>query len=334
MKITLITPSAGRSRTGNRNTAYRWAAFLRQLGHRVKVQTEWDGASADLMLALHARRSHDSIRRFAETRPQYPLVLALTGTDLYRDIRNDASAQLSMQLATRMIVLQEQGLRELTPQMREKTRVIYQSATAVRAQPKIKTRFQVCVIGHLREEKDPFRCAQALQHLPASSKIHVIQLGRALSAGMAGEAQLLMQADPRYRWQGEMPHWQALKKLARSHIMVISSRMEGGANVICEALAAGVPVIASDIPGNIGMLGEDYAGYYRCGDEHALARLLWRAESDAVFYALLQTQCGVRRPLFAPEQERAGLARLLAELQGFICAPGAPAPQRPGHTTS
>ncbi len=315
MKITLITPSAGRSRTGNRNTAYRWATFLRQLGHQVKVQTGWDGASADLMLALHARRSHDSIRRFAETHPYRPLILALTGTDLYRDIRTDVSAQLSMRLATRMIVLQEQGLRELSPEMQAKTRVVYQSAAPARPQPKLKTHFQVCVIGHLREEKDPFRCALALRHMPAGSRIRVIQAGRSLAPEMAREAQQLMQADPRYRWLGEMPHWQALKKLASSHIMVISSRMEGGANVICEALAAGVPVIASDIPGNIGMLGTDYAGYYRYGDEPALAQLLWRAESDADFYARLQTQCAARRPLFTPEQERTGLERLLAETQ-------------------
>jgi putative glycosyltransferase (TIGR04348 family) len=314
MKITLITPSAGRSRTGNRNTAYRWAAFLRQLGHRVKIQTEWDGVPADLMLALHARRSHESIRRFAEACPHHPLVLALTGTDLYRDIHHDASAQLSMRLANHMIVLQDRGLLELAPDLRAKTSVIYQSATPVRPLPKLKTRFQVCVIGHLREEKDPFRCALALRHLPAESRIHLIQPGRALSPEMAGEARRLMRVEPRYHWLDEMPHWQALRKLARSHIMVISSRMEGGANVICEALAAGVPVIASDVSGNIGMLGADYAGYYPCGDERALAQLLWRAESDADFYSQLQAQCAARRPLFTPEQERAALERLLAGL--------------------
>lgn len=314
MKITLITPSAGRSRTGNRNTAYRWADFLRQLGHRVKIQTEWDGLPADLMLALHARRSHASIRHFAEAFPHRPLILALTGTDLYRDIRHDASAQLSMDLASRMIVLQERGLLELSPEMRPKTRVIHQSAAPLKPQPRLRTHFQVCVIGHLREEKDPFRCALALKHLPAESRIRLIQPGRALSPDMAEEARRLMRVEPRYRWLGEMPHWQAMRKLARSHLMVISSRMEGGANVICEALAAGVPVVASDISGNIGMLGGDYGGYYPCGDDRALARLLWRAESDAGFYAQLQAQCAARRPLFTPEQECSALERLLAEL--------------------
>jgi putative glycosyltransferase (TIGR04348 family) len=313
MKIILITPYAGRSRSGNRNTAYRWAAFLRQLGHGVKIQIDWDGTSADLMLALHARRSHDSIRRFAEVNPDRPLILALTGTDLYRDIRQDAAAQLSMTLATRMIVLQDRGLQELAPELRAKTRVIYQSATPAKAAFKLRTRFQACIIGHLREEKDPFRCAYALPHIPSKSRIRVIQIGSALSPGMADEAHALMRKDKRYCWRGGVPHWQALRQLGSSHLMVISSRMEGGANVICEAIAANVPVIASDIPGNIGMLGEDYAGYYPCGDELALASLLWHAESDVDFYRRLSEQCAERRELFMPENECAGLERLLME---------------------
>lgn len=313
MKIILITPSAAVSRTGNRNTASRWAGFLRQLGHRVVIQVEWDGAPADLMLALHARRSHASIRRFSEIFPERPLILALTGTDLYRDIRHDANAQHSMQAATRMIVLQEQGLLELTPDLRAKTRVIYQSSPPAKPSPKLKTHFQVGVIGHLREEKDPFRCVHALRHLPADSKIQVIHLGGALSPAMAEEAHTLMRQDSRYRWLGNMPHWQAMRKLASSHVMVISSRMEGGANVICEALAVGVPVIASDIAGNIGMLGADYLGYYPCGDEQALARLLWRTQSEPDFLAQLQAQCAIRRPLFTPEREKSGLESLLTE---------------------
>lgn len=332
MKIILITPSATGSRTGNRNTASRWAGFLRQLGHRVDIQVEWDRTPADLMLALHARRSHDAIRRFAEAFPRRPLILALTGTDLYRDIRHDAAARQSMQLATRMIVLQEQGLLELAPELRAKTRVIYQSAPLARPLGKLKTHFQACVIGHLRAEKDPFRCAYALRHMPSRSRIRVIHLGGALNPAMAEEAQALMQGDSRYHWLGNRPRWQAKKKLACSHVMVISSRMEGGANVICEALAAGVPVLASDIAGNIGMLGADYAGYFPCGDERALAKLLWRTESEAGFYGQLQAQCAVRRPLFTPERERVGLESLLAEL--ITSAPDAPSHPRHARTAS
>lgn len=313
MKITLITPYAGHSRTGNRNTAYRYAGFLRQLGHQVSVQVNWDGRPADMMLALHARRSHDSIRRFADAYPQRPLILVLTGTDLYRDIRQDSSAQLSMSLATRMIVLQEMGLNELTPEQQDKTRVIYQSVAPLKPRPRLKKYFQICVIGHLRSEKDPFRCAHALFRL-SSPRIRVIQLGGALEPAMAEQARALMHQDKRYLWLGELPHWRAMQKLAQSHLMVISSRMEGGANVICEAVAAGVPVIASGIAGNIGMLGKDYDGYYPPENESVLAECIDQAMGDEHYYRQLLAQCQARSHLFSAEREKKALASLLDEL--------------------
>jgi len=97
-------------------------------------------------------------------------------------------------------------------------------------------------------------------------------------------------------------------------VMVISSRMEGGANVVTEALAAGVPIIASRVSGNVGMLGRDYAGYFPFGNERALARLLWRAESDAAFYARLKRQCAARRTLTRPAREKNALRALLREV--------------------
>ena len=314
MKIVIVTPAAAHSRHGNRNTAARWAALLRQLGHRVTVQVAWDEAAADVMIALHARRSHESVKRFALAHPRRPLILTLTGTDLYRDIRFDADARESMRLATRMIVLQEMGLAELPVPLRAKTRVIYQSTRRIAPQPPLKSCFEVVVSGHLREEKDPFRATAALVYLPEHSRIRVTHIGGAMSPQMAETARAWAARDPRYHWLGEVAHGKALQILARSRVMVISSRMEGGANVVSEALAAGVPVIASRISGNIGMLGKHYAGYYPLEDERALARLLWRAESDPAFYRKLKTQCRQRRVRVAPRRERDGLKRLLAEV--------------------
>lgn len=314
MKIAIVTPARPGSLHGNRNTAARWARLLRGLGYAVSVRVAWDGAPADVMIALHARRSHESIRRFALAFPARPLVLVLTGTDLYRDIRFDRNARESMRLATRMVVLQEMGLRELSPALRSKTRVIHQSARAARAPAPLKECFEVVVSGHLREEKDPFRAAAALARLPAASRIRVTHIGAAMMPQLARAARAWMAREPRYRWCGAQPHWKALRTLARARLMVISSRMEGGANIVCEALAAGVPVIASRVSGNVGMLGRDYPGYFPVGNERALARLLWRAESDGRFYRRLQTQCGQRRALVTVRREREGLRRLLAEL--------------------
>ena len=332
MKIVIVTPAAARVRNGNRNTAQRWAAFLRRLGHRVSVQVEWDGRRADLMLALHARRSHASIRRFAERCPELPLIVVLTGTDLYRDIRDDRNAQESLQMATRLVVLQERGLDELAPALRAKTHVIYQSARPVKPVQPSKRRFEVCVIGNLREEKDPFRCALAAALLPKSSEIHVSHMGRALDDDMTRQAQTLMGENPRYRWLGELSHGQVRNRLARCRLMVISSIMEGGANVVSEALAAGVPVVASDISGNIGILGADYAGYYPCGDERALAGLLHRAETSPEFYDLLKAQCARRKPLVEPEQELAGLEQLIAS--AISSSPDGPSPRTHAGTAS
>src|SRR5712692_3127962 len=315
MKIALITPAGARSRSGNRHTAVRWAALLRALGHKVRVSVSWDGQPADVMIALHARRSHASILRFRERFPDSPLVVVLTGTDLYRDIHGDRDAQASLALADRLIVLQEMGRLELPVRFRRKTRVIYQSAQvhAYRAAPS--RRFRVAVIGHLREEKDPFRTALALAHLRDLPEIEVVHLGEALSPDMAREARRLMRSDPRYRWLGNVPHWAALHWLSRSHVLVVSSRMEGGANVICEAAAAGVPVIASRVSGNVGMLGRGYPGYYPLADERSLARQIRRAARDPGHYARLKRLVAARRALFRPAAEREGLRSLLAELK-------------------
>ena len=130
MKICLITPAPTYSRKGNRVTALRWARILRELGHRVIIAEEYQGERCDVLVALHARRSHASIVRFRHKHPELPLILALTGTDLYGDIHTDASAQESLEMADRFILLQPAGIEELSGHLRHKARVIYQSITA------------------------------------------------------------------------------------------------------------------------------------------------------------------------------------------------------------
>ncbi|MDO9467294.1 MAG: selenoneine biosynthesis selenosugar synthase SenB, partial [Thiobacillus sp.] len=233
MRIVLITPYGREHRNGNWHTAARWARFLREAGHTVRAQVEWDGRSADLMLALHARRSFASIRAFAERYPSRPLLLALTGTDLYRDIHENRDAQQALELAHLLIVLQDRGADELPAHLVARTRVVYQSSPDVarlRASPRS---FEVLVIGHLRAEKDPFRAALATAYLSEHSLIQVTHLGRALDKDMADTAELAQIKLPRWHWAGDVPHKTVLKRLARAQLMVISSVMEGGANVIC-----------------------------------------------------------------------------------------------------
>ncbi|MBZ0205286.1 MAG: TIGR04348 family glycosyltransferase [Flavobacteriales bacterium] len=315
MRIALITPYGREHRNGNWHTAARWTRFLREAGHTVRVQVEWDGRPADLMLALHARRSFASIQSFATAFPTRPLLLALTGTDLYRDIHEDRHAQQALELAHRLIVLQDHGPDELAVHLAAKTRVVYQSAPDIARTPERPNLFDVLAIGHLREEKDPFRAALATAYLPENSEIQITHLGGALSDDMADTAEMAQTKLPRWTWAGDVPHKTVLKRLSRAHLLVISSVMEGGANVICEALAADVPVLASHMPGNIGMLGEDYPGYFPVGDERHLARLLSMAEDDPGFYADLLKHGRLRRGLMRPEHEASRLRQIVAEFE-------------------
>ncbi|MHB1085207.1 MAG: selenoneine biosynthesis selenosugar synthase SenB [Thiobacillus sp.] len=315
MRITLITPYGREHRNGNWHTAARWARFLREAGHTVRVQVEWDGRPADLMLALHARRSYASIRAFAEQFPSRPLLLTLTGTDLYRDIHEDADAQQALELAHRLIVLQDRGVDELAPHLVARTRIVYQSSPDIVRTAERPNIFDVLVIGHLREEKDPFRVALATAHLPGYSQIQVTHLGGAKSEEMAETAEMAQNKLPRWTWAGDVPHKTVLKRLSRAHLLVLSSVMEGGANVICEALAADIPVLVSHMPGNIGMLGENYPGYFPVGDERKLAKLMLMAESDPEFYADLLSHARQRRGLMRPEHEASRLRQVVAEFE-------------------
>jgi putative glycosyltransferase (TIGR04348 family) len=302
MRIALVTPAGPGTRNGNRHTALRWAAFLRRAGHTVDVSVQWTPDSRiDAMLALHARRSYASIKTFSSDKL---LVVALTGTDVYRDIHQSPEARESLELADRLIVLQPKAMEELPKEFRNKTRVVVQScATRLRHAP-VKGKFRICVIGHLRAEKDPMRTLASLSHIE-DPRVEVIHLGAALDPVLEEEAREA--ADPRYRWLGGVPHARALRWLASSHAMVISSRMEGGANVVCEALRIGVPVFASRISGNVGLLGKGYPGYFPLEDEKALARLIVRAFSDDAFYRRLKRQGLAHRAAVSPRQESTAL---------------------------
>ncbi|MEE8143661.1 MAG: selenoneine biosynthesis selenosugar synthase SenB [Planctomycetota bacterium] len=315
MKITIVTPAPPGSRVGNRITALRWARILRKLGHRVGVEESFLGERCDLFMALHARRSSASIQRFAEQCPESPLVVGLTGTDLYNDIAHHRSAQKSLQLAWRLVVLQSMGVAEVPQSLKSKVRVIYQSVPRpTKTPPPRKGVFEVCVLGHLRSVKDPFRTALAARQLPTTSKIQVLHLGAALTETMRRRALKEQSRNPRYRWLGELPRWRALRVLARSRLLVLTSKMEGGANAISEALAHSVPVLASRISGSLGMLGAHYPGFYPTGNTAALAQLLESAETEATFYRTLKKHCRKRAALVRPAREQNSWKKLIEEL--------------------
>jgi len=316
MKIALVTPSRLGSQTGNNITAVRWASLLRNLGHTVSIMNEYSSDPYDIMIALNAYRSMLSILRFSDNNPDKPLVVALTGTDLYRFMDSNREETLrSVEAADRLVVLSNLAFTALPLDQQHKAYLIYESAEPLpNGRQQILRYSDICVIGHLRLEKDPLRTALASRNLPNSSRIRVRHYGRGHTEKWAEKARVEMSVNHRYTWFGEVPHWRVRQALAKCNLMVLSSKIEGGPNSLSEAVVAGVPVITTDIDGCVGVLGQDYHGYFPVGDTKALTELMTRAENDAIFLDELERFIIKISHRFSQREEEGRWASLLAEL--------------------
>ncbi|MBW8313893.1 MAG: TIGR04348 family glycosyltransferase [Hydrogenophaga sp.] len=320
--LCIVTPALADANNGNWQTARRWAHLLR--GHyAVRLVKAWPDAKStddgtDILLALHARRSAASVAAWAQAHPGKPLVLALTGTDLYRDIQSDASAQRSLALAHRLIVLQELGPQVLPEPLRAKCRVVFQSSTRRHTLVKTTAHLRAVVVGHLRDEKWPQTVFEAARLIGPDEGIFIDHIGVELDPALGAAARATQHDCPHYRWLGGLPHAATRSRIQRAHVLVHPSRMEGGAHVIMEAALSGTPVLASRMDGNVGMLGAGYGGYFPPGDAAALAALLRDCRRDIAQgsgkLAVLQAQCDARAPLFEPAAEKAALLAVLNEL--------------------
>ena len=287
--------------------------------YRIDLVGRWDdghsdATDADAMIALHARRSADSIARWADGPKRGPLAVVLTGTDLYRDIASDAYAERSLQLADKLVVLHERAVEDLPAQYRHKAVACFQSTSSRMPLDKPKRHLRALMVGHLRSEKAPQTYFAAARRLADREDILLDHIGAALDPVFGAEAQSLQQSCPHYRWLGALPHADARRRIQAAHVLVHPSVMEGGAHVVMEAICSGTPVLASRIAGNVGMLGADYDGYFEPGDDEGLARMLERCRDDPAILSRLGAQCALRAPLFDPARERATLRALMAEM--------------------
>ena len=332
LRIVIVSPALSDANNGNWQTAKRWQSML-AAHHTVRIVRDGSAeqfAHDQVMLALHARRSAGSVQAWAQVHRSAGLVVVLTGTDLYRDIAVDVQAQQSLELAQRLVVLQEQGPLAVPSQWRKKTEVIVQSVPARRTHRKTTRHLRALMVGHLRPEKDPLTLFAAAQLLDADPTILIDHIGAPLDEALGQAALDASRHHRHYRWLGAQAHEATLRRIQGAHVLVHASRMEGGAHVVMEAVRSGTPVLASRIPGNVGMLGTDYAGYFEVGDAQGLARLLRQCRDDLMqvpsgltpaghasageLLSQLQGQCAVRAPLFSRDRERAALLALVDSL--------------------
>lgn len=315
MRICIATPAPEGTARGNRVTADRWARFLRQAGHQVDVTAEYAGDHYHVLVALHAERSHASIVRFQDEHPGHPVVVALTGTDVYGDLSTPEAAD-SLERASLLITLQPLAVAELPDKYHGKTRCVFQSVVAPTGtfRPRRNT-WEALLVANLRDVKDPFLAPRAALLLPETSRVQIVHLGEVLDEELRPELERLQEETERYVWKETLPHGKVLKLMARCRLVIVTSRLEGGPNSISEAIATGVPVAATQIPGNVGLLGEDYGGYFPVGDAAALAALLERAETDEGFLEGLTEQVKSRQKYVNPERERLAWVSLVEELE-------------------
>ncbi len=312
----IVSPALADANNGNWQTARRWQRLLSH--HRTRIVRHWPDAQADgdeVMLALHARRSADAVQAWHDRHGSRGLGLVLTGTDLYRDIAHDLQAKRSLALAKSLVVLQGLGVRSLPLEHQTKARVILPSTNLRTTLPKSLRHLRVVMVGHLREEKDPLTLMSAARRLPPDAGVFIDHIGAALDPELGQAAQATQAQCPPYRWLGALPHAQTRQRIQRAHLLVHCSRMEGGAHVLMEAICSGTPVLASRIDGNVGLLGEDYGGYFAPGDAQGLASaLLALRDQDNGLLAHWGTQCALRAPLFEPSAERAALHQWVQDL--------------------
>lgn len=324
-RIVIVSPALADANTGNWQTARRWARFLRTR-YRVRIARGWAGEDDDAMIALHARRSAAAIAAFAAG--GRPVALVLTGTDLYRDVRHDPHAQRSLELARQLVVLQPQGLEELPPALHGRATVIEQSAPALAPGSPRRRTFDLLLVGHLRPEKDPLTAVRALARLDdaASRRIRLVHAGGAHDEALARQMRQAAQLDPRIELRGPLAHAATRALIRRGRVLLLPSLIEGGANVLIEAVTAGVPVLASRIGGSIGLLGADYPGLFPAGEDAALAALIRRCRDEPAFLERLRAHCAQRAPRFVPQREAAAVLALAHNLLDGRRVGGAPPP--------
>ncbi len=317
MKILYLDPALPETTSGNSSTSTRITEHWRNLGHdvsslSVRGKLPEDEAhirklitGSDLLVALHATYCHSILKIWHDLQKPVPLILIVSGTDLFEPILESGEVSTEFSWASEessRIVTLAAGLDAYYPEVRRqewgaKTRVIYQGAEPVKWNCQQYDPQQAVVIGHLRSVKDPLLPVRAVEILREKRiqeqaalkdvRLTIQHFGKILDLNLKAQmesAQVQLASGPvRWQWNGPVSETGIRQVMSSAPLLIMPSLHEGGANVVGKFLVSGLPIVASRVAGNTGILGEDWPALFDAGDPQALADLLLRWNLEPQF---------------------------------------------------
>ena len=308
MKICVASPYPLTDLKGNSVSTKRIVGILNESGYQARGSHGFDGESADVLISLHSYKGTQAVDDFRRQFPGGKVIVLITGTDLYVDLPEGRGIS-TLEKADVIVLPYEEARGEILKDFEDKLYVVPSSLTIpeIEATPQ-SDQFVITIVGHLRPVKRPFLTIEAVAAHPEWGNIEVRQLGEALDEKSADTACDWEEKDTRYQWLGALPREESLAICAGSSLTVNSSRSEAAANAVLEAMTLGVPILASRIEGNIGLLGVDYPGYFEGNFlEPKLAEVI-TGEYDLSEWV---THAKKRLPIFSRESERSAWDELL-----------------------
>jgi glycosyltransferase involved in cell wall biosynthesis len=317
LRVIILTPTAFPNLTGNAISAERWRRALVQKGIVVNViETQnlnprglveaLDRFHPDVVHAHHISRAGALMLNplVAGKSGHLPFVVSPGGTDINLHVMKGEGMKIVSETCrrARSIIAQspeiDRLLRELLPDLQERIAAVPKSFLWFG-----KDDFDLRAVAGCREEdvlffmpagirpvKGNLECLCAMEKAHADCpKIRVVFAGPALDAAYAARFDKeIKRLDSFGKWIFQIPPQAMHAAYQGADVVLNHSRSEGLSNSLLEAMAAGRPVLASDIPGNRWLV-EDKNGIGHCGflfdpgDQAAFVRSVLRLASDPAF---------------------------------------------------
>ncbi|SFE37120.1 glycosyltransferase [Alteribacillus iranensis] len=278
LRVLYLTPYY-LSKRGNATTARRMEQILSDQGVDISVfaYEEEKGvphemlANADIIHALHINRTADWIAK-ENISFNKPLILTSGGTDINIDMNQPVKKRIMetlLQQADALTVFTEDAMKMVGrqfPFFKSKVHVIPQSV-----RPHIKSKGcmdlpkaqpRVLLPAGLRPVKNVFYSYDEMKKMTdLFPLLHFIIIGEVLDVTVAKEVKKVSDQNDWYSYHPPVAPHRMSDYYDWADIIINTSESEGQPISLLEGMAAGLPALARDIPGNRSLVSHGYNGY-------------------------------------------------------------------------